>query len=165
MENLAGYCNILTTLRGIIYLVLTCLCLYFSTYTLAKYMDGETITISTWAEQDSVLFPSITFCRVFAFDEVSYDGEEKQTLARSKNYELDNCLLVLRCTVLVLKSMARGPILRTTIPRTTIPRTTNPRTTIPRTTIPRTTIPKTTNPRTTTVECSVRKIMNFKLLL
>ena len=65
-----SYSRFLTILRVILYLVLTCLCLYFSTYTLAKYMAGETIILSSGDEEETVLFPSITFCRKFIFDEV-----------------------------------------------------------------------------------------------
>ena len=72
MVTLPAYCNLLTVLRVILYLVLTCLCLFFSTYTIAKYMDGETIILSSLEEQDKILFPSITFCRTFAYEEVRF---------------------------------------------------------------------------------------------
>ena len=72
MVHQPAHCNLLTSLQVILYLVLTCLCLYFSTYTIAKYMDGETIILSSWEEQDKILFPSITFCRTFAYEEVRF---------------------------------------------------------------------------------------------
>ena len=71
MVHQPAHCNLLTSLQVILYLVLTCLCLYFSTYTIAKYMAGETIILSSGDKEETVLFPSITFCRKFIFDEVA----------------------------------------------------------------------------------------------
>jgi hypothetical protein len=64
------HCQLLPILRAALYLSLTLICVYFSTYTLSKYMEGEVIILSSGEEQDTFLFPSITFCRKFIFDEV-----------------------------------------------------------------------------------------------
>jgi hypothetical protein len=64
------HCDLLSILRAALYVSLTVLSLYFSTYTVAKYMEGEVIILSSGDEQETFLFPSITFCRKFIFDEV-----------------------------------------------------------------------------------------------
>jgi hypothetical protein len=63
-------CDLLRILRAALYVSLAILSIYFSTYTVAKYMEGEVIILSSDDEQETILFPSITFCRNYIFDEV-----------------------------------------------------------------------------------------------
>jgi hypothetical protein len=63
-------CDLWLILRAALYVSLAVLSLYFSTYSVAKYMEGEVIILSSGDEQETFTFPSITFCRNYIFDQV-----------------------------------------------------------------------------------------------
>jgi hypothetical protein len=63
-------CDLLLILRVALYVSLAILSIYFSSYTVTKYMEGQVIILSMDDEQETILFPSITFCRNLIFDEV-----------------------------------------------------------------------------------------------
>jgi hypothetical protein len=71
MVHLPPSCNLTNSLRAVLYLGLTLLCLLVSSYTVEKYLAGEIIETTSYKEQTAVLFPSITFCRKFLFNSVS----------------------------------------------------------------------------------------------
>jgi hypothetical protein len=70
MVNFAPHCSILNGLRILLYLGLTVLCLYFGSHTVSKYLAAETILLTGSEDPPSILFPSISFCRKYIFDEV-----------------------------------------------------------------------------------------------
>jgi hypothetical protein len=45
--QLGPYCSLLNGLRSLLYLGLTGLCLYFSTYSMEKYLAAETIILTS----------------------------------------------------------------------------------------------------------------------
>ncbi len=71
MVHLPPSCNLTNSLRAVLYLGLTVVCLLVSSYTVEKYLAGEIIETTSYKEQPAVLFPSITFCRKFLFNSVS----------------------------------------------------------------------------------------------